>query len=296
VGSAAGAWCPDGGEGDWPGDQRDEDERSLSLTFAPLEERIELLGFPEVELRVEADSPQALLAVRLCDVAPDDSSLLVTRGLLNLTHRDGHEHPEPLEPGRAYDVRVRLDAIAQAIPAGHRLRVAVSTAYWPWAWPSPEPVIITVHGGRLIAPVHRGGDGEAPPFEPPEQAEPLAVDVLEPGRTTRTHSHDPSTGLHEVHFEWDVGGRRRLRDAGTEMADVNRTTYRIADGDPLSAEVEVFCRSDLGRGEWQTRVETRSRMCATATEFLVTQRLDAYEGDEPVCSRTWELSFPRDNV
>jgi hypothetical protein len=80
------------------------------------------------------------------------------------------------------------------------------------------------------------------------------------------------------------------------MADVNRTTYRIADGDPLSAEVEVFCSSALGRGEWQTLVETRSRMRATASEFLVTQRLDAYEGDEPVCSRTWELSFPRDNV
>ncbi|MGG7380759.1 Ig-like domain-containing protein, partial [Escherichia coli] len=47
------------------------------------------------------------------------------------------------------------------------------------------------------------------------------------------------TGIHEVHFEWDVGGRRRLRDAGTEMADVNRTTYRIADGDPLSVSVDT---------------------------------------------------------
>jgi uncharacterized protein len=120
--------------------------------------------------------------------------------------------------------------------------------------------------------------------------------VLEPGVTSRTHRHDAETGAHEVHFEWDVGGRRRLRDAGTEMADVNRTTYRIVDGDPLSAVVEVVCSSELGRGAWRTRVDTESRMGSTATEFLVTQRLDAYEGDERVCSRTWELSFPRDNV
>jgi hypothetical protein len=37
-------------------------------------------------------------------------------------------------------------------------------------------------------------------------------------------------------------------------------------------------------------------MTCTATEFIVEQRLDAYEGDEQVYSRTWELSFPRDGV
>ena len=81
-----------------------------------------MLGFPEVSLALRSDRPDALVAVRLCAVAPDGSSLLITRGVLNLTHRDGHASPAPLEPGRRYDVSVRLDAIAQAIPAGHRLR------------------------------------------------------------------------------------------------------------------------------------------------------------------------------
>jgi hypothetical protein len=80
------------------------------------------------------------------------------------------------------------------------------------------------------------------------------------------------------------------------MLDTNLTTYRIVDGDPLSASVQVRCTAGLGRGEWQTRVETDSHMRSTATEFLVTQRLDAFEGDEQVYSRTWELSFPRDGV
>jgi hypothetical protein len=60
--------------------------------------------------------------------------------------------------------------------------------------------------------------------------------------------------------------------------------------------VHVRCTTALGRGEWQTRVETDSRMTSTATEFLVTQRLDAFEGDEQVYSRSWDLSFPRDGV
>jgi uncharacterized protein len=298
TGASAGAWCPDGGEGDWPGEQRDEDERSLVLDLDPLPERLELLGFPEVELEASVDRPSALVAVRLCDVAPGGSSLLVTRGLLNLTHRDDHAVAEPLEPGRRYTFRVRLDAIAQAVPAGHRLRVAVSTSYWPWAWPSPEPVTLTVHGARLTLPVRpRPPDEREPPlFGEPEWAEPLEIEAIEPGRTSRRHSHDPDTGAHEVRFEWDVGGHRRLPEFGTEMLDTNETTYRIVDGDPLSASVHVRCATGLGRGDWQTRVETESRMSSTATELLVTQRLDAFEGGERVYSRAWELEFPRDGV
>jgi putative CocE/NonD family hydrolase len=297
TGQDAGAWCADGGAGDWPTDQRAEDGRSLALTLAPLGEPLEILGFPEVRLSLEADRPDALVAVRLCAVAPDGASLLITRGLLNLTHRDSHADPRPVEPGRRYDVAVRLDAIAHAIPAGHRLRVAISTVYWPWAWPSPEPVTLTLHAGSLALPVRPARDEPAPAsFGPPEQAEPLAAEVISPGRTSRRQTYDLATGAHELRFEWDVGGHRRLVGAGTEMDDTNVTTYRIVEGDPLSAEVHVECSSALGRGDWRTRVVTDSRMTSTAREFLVTQRLDAYEGDERIHSRTWDLRFPRDAV
>jgi hypothetical protein len=101
---------------------------------------------------------------------------------------------------------------------------------------------------------------------------------------------------HETVFEWDVGGHRRLVEARTEMDDSSVTSYRIVDGDPLSASVESRCSSTLARDSWNARVDTQSTMTSTATEFIVEQRLDAYEGDEQVYSRTWELSFPRDGV
>ena len=142
----------------------------------------------------------------------------------------------------------------------------------------------------------REDEPEPPPFEEPEWAEPIEVEVIEPGETHRRHRDDPDTGAHEVEFEWDVGGHRRLPEFGTEMLDTNLTTYRIVDGDPLSASVHVRCTTGLGRGDWQTRVETDSRMRSTATEFLVTQRLEAFEGDERVYERTWELALPRDCV
>jgi len=51
----------------------------------------------------------------VCDVAQDGASTLITRGVLNLTHRDGHRRPEPLEPDRRYRVRFPLHAIGYSI-------------------------------------------------------------------------------------------------------------------------------------------------------------------------------------
>ena len=142
-------------------------------------------------------------------------------------------------------------------------------------------------------PAPRATSG-CPDFGPPEWSAPLEVETIEPGATTRTHTRDAATGAHELRFAWDVGGHRRLVDSGVEMDDTHVTTYRIVDGDPLSASVRVQCSSALGRGAWRTRVETDSEMTATAAEFVVHHRLDAYEGDRRISSRSWTLAFPRD--
>src|SRR5204862_8368261 len=107
-----------------PGDQRREDALALSFDSAPLEHGFDILGVPSVTLQLTADRPRALVCVRLCDVDAHGGSLLVSRGILNLTHRNGHERPVDVVPGRPETVRVELKAVAHRIEAGHRLRVA----------------------------------------------------------------------------------------------------------------------------------------------------------------------------
>src|SRR5699024_7822776 len=97
-----------------------------------------------VELSLSADQPVAMVAVRLADVAPDDSATRVSYGILNLNHQAGADNPQPLEPGEKFTARVRLNGLAQSFPAGHRLRVSVSSSYWPVLWPSPTEVRLTV--------------------------------------------------------------------------------------------------------------------------------------------------------
>ena len=127
-----------------------------------------------MRLSVISDRPGASIVARLCDVAPTGESLLVTRDLFNLTHREGHDRAVPLVPGEAVTVEFPLKIIAHRFGAGHRIRLSVSTTYWPWMWPHPEPVTLGLSCGRdslLELPVRepRAEDDRLASFGPPER-------------------------------------------------------------------------------------------------------------------------------
>jgi uncharacterized protein len=298
LGTEAGVWCAEGSSADLAPDQRPDDALSACVDLEPLAEPLELLGFPAVELELEADRAQALVCVRLCDVFEDGTSALVTRGLLNLAHRDSHSRPEPLEPGRRYRVRVELDSIGYAVPAGHRLRVAVSSTYWPWAWPAPEPVTLTIFGGTLALPVRPAcaEDAALPAFAEPEHTPALATERWETTPDGRSLRRDFATGRVEQHFDYDAGGTVRLVDVDLVSEDSSHTVYAIAEGDPLSAEVRFHAATGIARGDWSGRAEVRAAMRCDAEAFHVETELTATESGEVVFSRRWEHRVPRDLV
>lgn len=299
-GALAGTWCPYGPEADFPPDQREDDALCLTFETDPLAERLELLGVPRFHLRVAADRPLAFVVARLCDVAPDGTSTLLSRGALNLTHRHGHDAPEPLAPGVPVDVDVELDVLGQAVGAGHRLRLAVSSTYWPWLWPSPDPVELAVEIGGpswIELPMRPlgVGDGPAPSFGEPEAAPRLAA--LEEVVTPPFHrlARDLVTGAVVMELNQDGDGRLRLSD-GLTLEDENHDRFSIVEGDPLSAAVTSTRRLTLTRGSWGVEVRTTSEMTADRDRFRLVDRVEAYEGSERVFERTWERDVPRDHV
>jgi hypothetical protein len=294
TGIDGGVWCGDGGPADGAGDQRAEDGSSICWDFEPLAERLELLGHAVAELEVSVDRPLAVVIARLCEVAPDGTSTLIARGALNLTHREGHDRVVPMVPGERATVRVEMQSTAYAVPAGHALRLAVSPTYWPWIWPSPEPVALTVAGGRVELPVRSPSalDAELRPFGPPEAAPGLTVEPRRIGPTGRRVTRDLASGAVDVAFLWKDGAEV-IADTATELAERNEVHYRVGD-DPLSAEAEAAVEVGLARGDWRSRVAVRGTMTCDRDRFLLTMTLDAYEGETRCLTRGWAHAIPRD--
>jgi predicted acyl esterase len=299
IGMLAGHWCPYGISPDQPSDQRDEDAKSVLFDSAPLEAPLEILGATVVELEISAEKPQAQLCVRLNDVAPDGASLRVSYGLLNLTHRDGHGNPTPLEPGRRYRVRVVLNDAAHAFPRGHRIRIAVSSSYWPIAWPSPEMagLVLLTEGSQVHLPVRplRAEDAALPAFAPPEASPPLALTQLGTPKMSETVERDLITGKTTFTTEEDDGGQRH-EAIGLEVRHTKIERFQIVDSDPLSARVEIVHSHSVGRGAWRIRTETTTNLSVSAEAYVIHASLDAYENGRRVASRNWDRRHRRDQV
>jgi hypothetical protein len=278
------------------GDQSRDDELSLTFTSEPLEAPVEILGAASLKVEVASDEPRALLAVRLCDVAPDGSSRLVTRGLLNLAHRSCSVDPQPLEPGRRVPVCVPLEAIAHRFAAGHRIRVAISSSYWPWAWPSPTNAGVCLFTGatsRFELPVRPAGKRDCVPaglLSSPDHGD------VHGGSVRRlVHDRDPGPDRWTLEVE-RTRGRRNVPPGTLEIEGAQTDVYRIEDGDPLSAEVECRRRMGMIRDGWSAHVETTSAMSSEAESFMLTHQVDAYENGVLVFSRARTFTVPRDLV
>jgi uncharacterized protein len=274
VGKCSGNWVPFGRGHDQADDQREDDARSLLFGTPPLAAPIEILGAVIVTLDLASDKPMANLAVRLCDVHPSGESLRVSYAVLNLTHRDGHEQPAPLMAGQRYRVRIQLNDAGSIFPAGHRIRLALSTAYWPTIWPSPEQATLTIFGGTLDLPVRppQATDALISPLPDPESAPPE-----KPTMSRRS----------EMRIE-------RIDRIDLELGREYKSEFHVEDDDPLSALAEVRQTHTMSRDAWQIRVETRMRLSCTRDVFLLQGSLRAWDGADEVCRREWDRSIARD--
>jgi uncharacterized protein len=217
---------------------------------------------------------------------------------LNLAHRNSHEFPEPLTPGEQVDVVVRMKPIAQTLPIGHRLRVSISTSYWPMIWPSPIAATITVHepSSRIDVPIR----ADFSPlnddlFGTPEDALAGPVTVVRPGSETRHITRHLGEHLTEFVASPD-DGEYILDDIGTQLSFSRVRKSFLNDGDPLSARTTVECRATYQRNEWNVRVETDIEMTCDADSFFVKARLTAFDSDTVFAERRFDHTIARDHM
>jgi uncharacterized protein len=280
---------------EFPGDQAKDDARSLTFDSPALVEDMEIVGQPVVELSFSVDKPVAHVAIRLNDVWPSGEVSRITYQLQNLCMRDSREYPTPLEPGKRYKIKIKLDDIAWKIPKGHRLRVSISTSYFPMMWPAPEPVKLTIHTGTstLSMPIRKRNVTEtAVSFPPPEAATPVAQKVIKKPSHKRDVGIDKKTGATTLTIVDDFGSAE-LKPHGLIVSSCGRENYAIDASDPLSARMETHWTESLKRGSWDIRTETYGRLTATKTHWIVWGKIEAFEGKKRVFVKEFNEEIER---
>ncbi|WP_432478571.1 CocE/NonD family hydrolase [Nocardioides sp. GXQ0305] len=263
------AWIDCAGHLPWglSTDQRTDDARSLTWDTMPPSGPV--VGYPVARLRVSASAPAASLSVKVCDVFPDGTSALVSRGTLDLAFRESvHGDPSPLVPGEVYDVEVVLDACAYEWTPGQRLRVSVAGADWPNTVAPPAPVTLTVHEGSVTLPVLAGshptpslGAGAEHSSESAEGVTWTITDEVLAGVTrattrsvstygtpydgTATEEYDGTVWVHRHTFEQgaDATTRFALSWPGVDIEVVSTLEVRIVGGE-VRATTRTVARRD----------------------------------------------------
>lgn len=280
-----------------PHDQRRDDAGSVAFDTEPLAAHRAILGTPRVRLRATPDGPGAVIAARLCDVAPDGRSTLISLGMLNLTRREGRETPVPVRAGEPHEVEIRLNDVGYELAPGHRLRLALSNGYWPMAWPLPSrgPLSIDLAASCLILPERRNArrDRIAPPLGAAEEAPPPRHRMLHPAFDRREILEDVQKGITHLLVEADAG-RVHLEEIDLEYDARTTQRYSVTGDDPLSAEAEYTAEFAFLRGGWEVHTGSQLLVRGTETEFLLEGRVEAFEGDTMVFEREWHVSVPRD--
>jgi uncharacterized protein len=299
VGMKGQEWCPYGqgriaAEG--ATDQREDDGASLCFETPPLKKPLHLVGNSFARLRIAADKPQALVAVRLNDVAPDGTSAMITFGILNLSHRDSHEFPTPLKPGKFYDVVVPFKSIAQTLPKGHRLRLAISSTYWPTAWPSPEAVTLTVDAARSTVdlstlPSFAGLGGVE--FGPAQSAPDAPMTEIVPDKETRNVHYQVETQTATFNINSD-DGRYIFDEIGTELTSTRTKTYSVQRDDPTTCRTSVLVTQTYKRGAWDAGFDSEVSVTCDDRYFYVTAWVKAYDRGKVFAARDYKEKIKRD--
>jgi len=276
-----------------PGDQRADDAGSLVFDSETLTQAMPIAGQITAALSVASDKPQANLIIRASDVHPNGEVTRITYGILNLSHRDSHEFPEPLTPHQYYDVQILLNAMAYIIPAGHKLRIAISTAYWPLVWPNAEQATLSFKSARCSIKVPLNNT-PTPAKHIPEYDQAVDFDgkALRDAESKRVVHKDYKNGMTTLETYEDFG-KQLYHSSQSDIEFVMHQQQSVHQNDPLSAKNDMTLTVKMGRDNWRTTIKARYLMTCDKHNFFINVSWQAYHDQTLVFTKDFNETITR---
>ena len=294
TGTAAGEYFTLKPDAEMPGDQRIDDAGSLTFDTRPLLEAEDYLGQPVLDLELSCSAETANLVARIVDVHPDGTATRVAFGVLNLAHRNGNARPVPLEKNRKTRVTLVLDACGYRFRAGHRIRLSLSTSYWPIILPSPTDPGVTIDTASVSLSLPLLGDHREIVVPQPANPDPLPHYIEHsPSETRRTVERDMTKGL--THYRiYENTGLVEHPGTGNATQDIREETWTIAPDDPHSMTGASTWTCIARRGQQSLKTVSTSRLGCTQSEWITSARVEAFEGETKIFEKSFEKRIRRD--
>ncbi len=296
VGLAGGFWCPGARPHGLSWDQGIDDSRSCIYTSEPLAEPLEILGWPKALLFISSTAEIAYFVVKVSEVAPDGSTRLVSRGVLNATHRHSHGQPQPLTPGEVYELEIPMKVTSWVFQPGHRIRVAISSSDFPTIWPSPQPATNTILRGsdspsRIVLPVVEHPHPSLPEvaFQPPAPLQAFAKYQGEP--PSWQVSKDIVSGLTTVILNSKYS--MQPPEESYSLASESSVEMAVSDTLPDQAYIKGHAKYTISHRGEQVDAVSQATIKSTAADFNVDIELRVEIDREPFFQRQWVETIPR---
>ena len=292
------AWNSCAGGLPWgqPLDQRPDNARSITYDWMHKDEMV-LLGNCELTLQARSSASVGHISIKLCDVAPDGTSTLITRGMLDLAQRgvwpsdpfgEVGASEQPIVPGEWMDLKLQFEATTWTLLPGHRMRLAIAGTDWPNCWPPAQPFSLGVRrkSVRLVMWTAKSLPPARDVFEPgvgPNDADSVGVDWR--------YEHDVLARETRVHSRYgnDYEGKN-----GTKVRDLYEGSLGVSTVDLSQAWAKGTSRFELTFPEVGTcTTEATLNMRSDRDAFYVDIALRAEQNGEQVGERKWTERFPR---
>ncbi|UJG43833.1 MAG: CocE/NonD family hydrolase [Candidatus Heimdallarchaeum endolithica] len=114
-------------------DQRDLEKRGDVLTFTSetLKEPVTVIGQIKVMLEISTNCTDTDFTVKLTDVFPDNTSMLITDTIIRARNRNSYSTWDFLESEKRYILNITLDSTAYVFTPGHKIRLDISSSNYP---------------------------------------------------------------------------------------------------------------------------------------------------------------------
>ncbi|PKA44687.1 peptidase [Rhizobium sullae] len=276
-------------------DQRSDDAASLTFDTTPLAADHDYLGRPVLSLSLRSEALTGNLCARLVDIHPDGTATRVAFGVINLTHRDGNADPAPLPPSEKVSIRLVLDACGYRFRKGHRIRLSLSTAYWPMILPPPDDQGVEIDIASLGLALPMLGEHRRVDIPEPANPDPLPKYIEHaPAAAKRQVMRDLSANRTEYLIHEDTGLYEHP-ETGLSTRQLREEVWSISPADPLSMTGNSTWTCDMRRPGWFVRTVATAKIACTKTDWVINALVTAYEADVQIFEKVFaEKRVPRD--